>query len=78
MNGDFMNELVPDEKEKYDRVVVRSYTVGIYLYPSMIVGLIIWVLDKFVNDLIVNTFNPVNLDNSLQAKIVADLISHSA
>lgn len=63
MNGDFMNELVPDEKEKYDRVVVRSYTVGIYLYPSMIVGLIIWILDKNFSELIQDTFNPANLDN---------------
>ena len=62
----------PTEKPKrkpQDKVVVRSYTKGIYFYPTMIVGFILFLVDEYASDLVLDTFSvdPLNYLNYIAA-----------
>jgi hypothetical protein len=53
------------ERAPQDKVVVRSYTKGIYFYPTMIVGFILFLVDEYAKDVILNTFTDLDQNDYL-------------
>ncbi|MHA1991040.1 MAG: hypothetical protein ACW981_17345 [Candidatus Hodarchaeales archaeon] len=44
------------ERAQQEKVVVRSYTKGIYLYPTVIVGFILFAIMEYADELVRTTF----------------------